>query len=93
MTVEMFVDAVRAQPVVFSCLAALATLVAGLFVATWGLIGRAERLEDRADLMALFSLQLMERQDSTRKSVAKVAKEVRRLRDEKGRFVKAHKAA
>ena len=85
----MVADAVRTQPVAMAAIAAVAIVVAALFCSVWWLIGQVDRLHDRADINALFTLQLHDRQDSTRKSLARVAKEVKRLRDAKGRFVKA----
>jgi len=85
----MVADAVRTQPIAMAAIAAVAIVVAALFCSVWWLIGQVDRLHDRADINALFTLQLHDRQDSTRKSLARVAKEVKRLRDSKGRFVKA----
>ena len=82
-----------ANPEVASALVGLAVLGFGTMAVVWSLIGRVGSLErdldDRTTMLGDAVLGSYREINRTRDSLSKVAKQVKRLRDEKGRFVKA----
>lgn len=88
-------EAAAANPEIASALVGLAILGFGTMAVVWSLIGRVgsleQELDNRTELLGHAVMGSYEEIARTRNSLAQVAKQVKRLRDEKGRFVKKPK--
>ena len=88
-------EAAAANPEIAAAVIGLAILGFGTMAVVWSLIGRCERLEQELDARTVFlgreiyATQVVLGQ--TRATTAKLAGRVKRLRDERGRFVKKPK--
>jgi len=93
-----------AHPGLTGAIAGLTFLAVGVWWVLWSLIDRVAELEGRHDGLAHHVADLdgehyYEQKDQwdaivdTRRKVAQLGRRVRRMRDAKGRFMRAHKAA
>ena len=100
---KLFAEAAD-HPGLTGAIVGLTFLAIGVWWLVWNLVNRVAELEGRhsglAEDVADLDSEYFDQRTAqwaairnTRKKVAQVSRRVKRLRDEKGRFIKAHKAA